>query len=338
MFHRVWRLSDYGEDNLGLACTEQGLVLGRTPLIERRHGRFVVRDRSEIGYLLNRAFRTELPLQRLMTGLTAVASALNANEPGLARIAAVHLQIPDLPNKAARHDMEAADLLIKSGDWNPALHPRTGTPPNPGWFAPTDGSSSIQTAQNDDPSSSSATSLAGSKPGDRFPTASAAAVAALLSVYAMTRSTKLEYAGRIYQNPDGSFSYTQGRTYSQNDPDIPNRNCCPDFSTPGNVPAGTIDVGSYHTHPDSPGGSAEFSGQDFVFYTYTDKLPGYVAGTNSQGVGEILQFTPGETVSQGITQVVGTISDGSFVPNPAYDPSLKPSQIPPRGDSYDPDR
>jgi hypothetical protein len=58
-----------------------------------------------------------------------------------------------------------------------------------------------------------------------------------------------------------------------------------------------------------------------VFYTYTDKLPGYVAGTNAQGVGEIWQFTPGETVSQGKTQVLGTISNGSFVPNPAYDPN-----------------
>jgi len=28
-----------------------------------------------------------------------------------------------------------------AANWNPALHPRTGTPPNPGWFAPTDGAS-----------------------------------------------------------------------------------------------------------------------------------------------------------------------------------------------------
>lgn len=41
--------------------------------------------------------------------------------------------------------MVAEDLLIKhardQGDdsnWNPALHPRTGVPPNPGWFATTD--------------------------------------------------------------------------------------------------------------------------------------------------------------------------------------------------------
>jgi hypothetical protein len=87
-----------------------------------------------------------------MTGLANVASALNANDPCLARIAAVHLRIPDLPNQTARDDMEAADILIKSGDWNPALHPRTGTPPNPGWFAPTGGSSENpsrpRTAQN----------------------------------------------------------------------------------------------------------------------------------------------------------------------------------------------
>lgn len=97
-------------------------------------------------------------------------------------------------------------------------------------------------------------------------------------------------------------------------------------------------MGSYHTHPDSPeASSAAFSGVDLVFYTYTDKLPGYVAGTNAQGIGEILQFTPGETINQGVTQVLGTISNGSFAPNPAYDPNLKPSTTLPGGDSYDPD-
>jgi hypothetical protein len=93
-----------------------------------------------------------------MNGLANVAAALNANDQCLARIAAVHLCIPDLPNEAARDALEAADLLVKSGDWNPAMHPRTGAPPNPGWFAPTGGSSalpSIRTAQNDTPNHSS---------------------------------------------------------------------------------------------------------------------------------------------------------------------------------------
>jgi hypothetical protein len=157
MIHKVWRLSENtGDDNLGLACTEQGLVLGRTALIERHDTSFVVRERSELEHLLGCAYRTKLSVDRLMPGLATVAAALNANDQALARIAAVHLRIPDLPDQAARDAMEAADTLIKSVDWDPALHPRAGTPPNPGWFAPTDGagseSFSTPTAQNDDPS------------------------------------------------------------------------------------------------------------------------------------------------------------------------------------------
>src|SRR4029077_7653459 len=115
MTPKIWRLSENsGDDNLGLACTEQGLVLGRT-------------------------------------------------------LAAVHLRIPDLPDKAARDAMEAADILIKSVDWNPALHPRAGTPPNPGWFAPTDGAgnepSPIRTAANENPKQSSDASPS---PGDKW--------------------------------------------------------------------------------------------------------------------------------------------------------------------------
>ena len=34
--HHLWRLSAGGERNLGLCCTEAGLFLGRTPLIEWR--------------------------------------------------------------------------------------------------------------------------------------------------------------------------------------------------------------------------------------------------------------------------------------------------------------
>jgi hypothetical protein len=37
VIRNFWRLSEATEDNLGLACTDDGLVLGRTALIER-HG------------------------------------------------------------------------------------------------------------------------------------------------------------------------------------------------------------------------------------------------------------------------------------------------------------
>ena len=48
MMHSFWRLSEVGPDNLGLACSEDGLLIGRTLLIERRDGRFVVRERAAI--------------------------------------------------------------------------------------------------------------------------------------------------------------------------------------------------------------------------------------------------------------------------------------------------
>lgn len=347
MTYQFWRLSEAGPDNLGLACTDHGLLLGQTPLIERRDGRFVVRERNEIERLLKRAYAGEPAVDRIMPGLTTVASALNANDPCLARIAAVHLKIPDLPNQATRHAMDAEDSLIKyardgggSTDWSSALHPRTGTPPNPGWFAPTGRhSSSIRTAANDDPNQHSDAGRSGSQPGNSFPTADAAAIAALLELYAVTRSTNLEYAGKIYQNSDGTFSYTKGLTFSQGDPSIPNRNCCRDFSTPGPVPQGTTNIASYHTHTDLAGStSAEFSATDVVFYTHTDKRPGYMAGTDEKGIGKFLRFTPGGTTASGVIQVMGTISSGLFVPNPAYDPNKKPYVTPPGGDFYDPDR
>jgi len=84
----------------------------------------------------------------MMPGLAAVASALNDKNLCRARIAAVHLRIPELPDEFARLEMETEDLLVKvegrsnhfgSGGWDPDEHPRTGTAPNPGWFAPKDG-------------------------------------------------------------------------------------------------------------------------------------------------------------------------------------------------------
>ena len=63
-----------------MACTDDGLLLGHTSLIERPGGRFVVRERGEIERLLKRAYHGEPPLDRLMSGMATVASALNAND------------------------------------------------------------------------------------------------------------------------------------------------------------------------------------------------------------------------------------------------------------------
>jgi hypothetical protein len=55
--HQIWRLSEASDKNLGLACTEQGLLLGRTSLIERRDTRFVVRERTKSGGCFTKLMR-----------------------------------------------------------------------------------------------------------------------------------------------------------------------------------------------------------------------------------------------------------------------------------------
>ena len=98
MIPKIWHPSENtGDDNLGLACTEQGLVLGRTALIERRDAGFVVRERSDLEHVFRCAYQTKLNVDRLMSGLATVAAALNANDQGLARIAAVHCASPIYP-------------------------------------------------------------------------------------------------------------------------------------------------------------------------------------------------------------------------------------------------
>src|SRR5580692_6154990 len=102
----MWRLSEAGEDNLGLACSDDGLLIGRTPLIEKRDGHFAVRQQHDIERLLSCAYRSEVTADRIMSGLATVARALNTIDQCLARIAAVHLRIPDLPDRDARDTME----------------------------------------------------------------------------------------------------------------------------------------------------------------------------------------------------------------------------------------
>ena len=139
--HQVWRLSEYCEGNLGVCFTDDGLFLGRTPLIERQGARFAVRGHSEIERRLSRAYGMDVAVDRLLSGLATVATALNANDPGLARTAAVHLRIPDLPDQTARDRLEAEDILVKSIDRDFEPLALGAAPPNPGSAA--DGNASF---------------------------------------------------------------------------------------------------------------------------------------------------------------------------------------------------
>jgi hypothetical protein len=157
---QLWKLSAHGPASLGLSCTETELFLAGTALVER-HGRgCAVRPPEELERLLRRAYGAAVPLDRVMSGFRVVAAALGERDLCLAQIAAVQLRMPDLPDQIARGDLEVEDRLIKgaaSGEWlaragwDPAEHPRAGVPPNPGWFAPTDGGEApSQLAQADE--------------------------------------------------------------------------------------------------------------------------------------------------------------------------------------------
>jgi len=151
---QLWRVSERTE-GLGLCCAKDGLFLGNTPLLERRAEGFTPRPQNDLERLFSRGYGLAASLDRVMGGLAAVAAALNAGDLCRARIAAVHLRIPNLPDAFARLDMQLEDIALKldriakttaAGDWNPASnsgdpnkHPRAGTAPNPGWFATTSG-------------------------------------------------------------------------------------------------------------------------------------------------------------------------------------------------------
>lgn len=151
---QLWKSSSGGgRDGLGLSCTEGGLFLGRTALVERDGEGYVVRARADLERLLARAYGAGVAVDRVMPGFRAVAAALGERNLCLAQIAALQLRLPDLPDNIVRGGLEAEDRLIKSArssdrlarnGWDPDEHPRAGVPPNPGWFAPAYGGEAPQ--------------------------------------------------------------------------------------------------------------------------------------------------------------------------------------------------
>ena len=149
-----------------------------------------------------------LVADRLMPGLATVAAALNANDQGLARIAAVHLQNSRSaqPSRARRHGGGGRPHQIRAGRRRgratgirrciraPARRPIPAGSHRR--RAQGDASSPIRTAQNDNPPRRLDFLPGSALPGDPFPSADEAAVSALLLAFALARSAKLEYAGQ----------------------------------------------------------------------------------------------------------------------------------------------
>lgn len=117
----------------------------------------------------------------------------------------------------------------------------------------------------------------GLAPGDRYRSADQAATQAILDINPTSIQQNREYAGQVYQNPDGSYSYTPPRPGNENS------------SNPGPVPPGTTGDGTYHTHgSDADGNNYEdFSPTDYANMD-SSGLPGWL-GTPK---GHIKKYTP----------------------------------------------
>jgi RHS repeat-associated protein len=92
----------------------------------------------------------------------------------------------------------------------------------------------------------------GLKPGDKYKTLDCAGFDAVHDILPQTKQDGLEHGGFIYQNPDGSYSYTS--------PIVGTPTALPaNIFFNITIPSGTSKSGWYHTHPYVPG----YNGQAF---------------------------------------------------------------------------
>jgi len=146
----------------GVECDVDGLRVGGAQLLESVGAPSGARNwrplaQPEIDRVLTRAYDAGISANGKRQGLAVVAEALNKGELARAQIAALLLRLPDPAVSALDPEPRDEQLarLRESGllakDWDEAEHPRTGTPPNPGWFAPRDDSGAAE-PEGGDPS------------------------------------------------------------------------------------------------------------------------------------------------------------------------------------------
>ena len=131
-----------------VSCDVDGAFIGDIPLLERTgaaYSRWSTRPLAELNKQLSARYRLPVDISTKAGALNLIANALNRGDLAMAAIAAVQMRIPDPPPLIKRAESpyeirhRAAELLRSRllNFWDPAKHPRTGVPPNPGWFAPT---------------------------------------------------------------------------------------------------------------------------------------------------------------------------------------------------------
>jgi hypothetical protein len=136
IFDRFFRLSE--TPGVGVRCSDQGLFVGQTPLLESvraRNGGVEWRVRSADGIArdLSKNYGMPVAVSAKMSGIAAIARALNDRNLAHAQIATLLLKFPDPPDMMESQprvggvidlakQLHASDLLNR--DWDPAKHPR----------------------------------------------------------------------------------------------------------------------------------------------------------------------------------------------------------------------
>jgi len=141
---RTFRLS-LSRDDSGVSCNAQGFFARAIPLLER-HGSWTARPIDRLNTELTACCRLPIDVSAKKGALALIANAFNRGDFAMAAIAAVQMQFLDPPGLGKTETIaelkNRAAELHRSGlpkVWEESEHPRTGTPPNPGWFAPVNG-------------------------------------------------------------------------------------------------------------------------------------------------------------------------------------------------------
>jgi len=134
-----------------VSCGVTGVFVGDVPFLQTVGNgpttQWIVRALPDLNEELSVQYGLPIDVAAKANALALIASAFNRGDLAMAAIATVQMQFPDPPQLAKGRESEdeiarrALDLhrsrLLKF--WDPAKHPRTGTPPNPGEFAPVPG-------------------------------------------------------------------------------------------------------------------------------------------------------------------------------------------------------
>jgi hypothetical protein len=174
-----------------IECDAGGLRVGGIALLARdAKGAWTRRDKRDFGRELSKLYGFPLDFARMRKGIDALAAALGNGEIARAQIVALLLQLPDPPVSAgSQHgalekrrlarDLVACGLLKADAEWDDK-RPRTGEPPNPGWFAPKSGEPGADKPKTDPSPAADPPSRGGEAPAF-VPPLPAAAVSPLLA-------------------------------------------------------------------------------------------------------------------------------------------------------------